>query len=110
MDREAQIEVMNYMAHPCVCGHMESMHLRVSGGCRGKKCGCTEFSNVYYLIWRQQVIAAETLDLADAVERLASRMEAAIGMDVEKSLLFRRAKSAMDEVRVRLAGGDRKLD
>lgn len=103
-------EFLDYTVYPCVCGHMESSHLRVSGICRGRRCGCKEFSNVYYLIWRQRVIAAETLSLAGAVERLVTRMELAAGMDAEKALLFQTTRDVMADVRTRLGGGDRKPD
>jgi len=66
-----------YSDLPCICGHMESRHLRVTGACRNKKCGCQEFLNDEYIIWLREVVVGQLKSYRETVLRLAKRKEAA---------------------------------
>lgn len=66
-----------YSDLPCVCGHMESRHLRLTSACRNKKCGCQEFLNEEYVAWLREVVVSQLKSYRETVLRLAKRKEAA---------------------------------
>jgi len=69
-DLDAYVE---YSDLPCVCGHMETTHLRVSGKCRSKKCSCTEFLNEEYVKWMRQVVVSQLRTYREMAMRLEKR-------------------------------------
>ena len=60
----------SYSDHPCVCGHAESQHPRVVGGCRGKDCKCPSFVNEAYVEFLRGCVRSSIEEFRDARARL----------------------------------------
>ena len=65
----------DYEKYPCLCSHMESSHLRVTGKCRVKQCQCHEFVNAQYITWRVAAIQADVKSLQSFLRRAIQRLE-----------------------------------